>query len=86
MAVAGNTRLMLVAGVGAFVAGCWVGMGSDTTGQPFCVAATAQPGAAPGQIVAMPASGCPAGDVKVCGRYEGEADDQKFVSDKCPND
>lgn len=79
MAVAGNTRLMVVAGIGAFVAGCWVGMGSDTSGQPFCVAAT-------GQLVAMPASGCPAGETKICGRYEGEADNQKFVSDKCPND
>jgi hypothetical protein len=79
MPVPGNTRLVVVAGIAAFVAGCWVGMGSDTTGQPFCVAA-------PGQLVAMPASGCAPGETKICGRFEGEADNQAFVSDKCPDD
>lgn len=86
MAVSGNTRLMVVAGIGAFIAGCWVGMGSDSTGQPFCVSSTPQAAGAPPQLVAMPASGCAAGETKICGRYEGEGDAQKFVSDKCPND
>src|SRR4029453_6457960 len=40
MAAAGNMRLLVVAGIGAFGAGCWVGMGTDTTGRPFCVSAT----------------------------------------------
>jgi hypothetical protein len=85
-----NTRLVVIAGVLAFVGGCWMGMGSDTAGEPFCVvtpaSAAQHPGTAPGQLAAMPAGGCQPGEQQICGRYEGEGDDQKFVSDKCPDD
>jgi hypothetical protein len=84
MPVSGNTRIAIVAGVGAFLAGCWVGMGSDTTGQPFCVAAPAA--GATGQLTPMQSSGCPTGQPKICGRFEGTGEEQKFVSDKCPDD
>ncbi len=84
---ASGTRLVLVAGIGAFVAGCWVGMGSDTSGEPFCVVndatAAQHAGTAPGQVVPAPAGGCQPGEQEVCGRVEGEGNQQKFVSDRC---
>ncbi len=85
---ASGARVWIVAGLVAFVAGCWVGMGSDTTGQPFCVVndatAPAHPGVAPGQVVPAPAGGCLPGEQQVCGRIEGSGDQQKFHSDRCP--
>jgi hypothetical protein len=90
MAANGNTRLVLVAGVAAFIAGCWVGMGSDTSGQPFCVVTDAtaaqHPGMVSGQLAEQPASGCLPGEQEVCGRYEGSGDEQHFVSDRCSGD
>lgn len=85
----GSTRIFVVAGVLSFIAGCWMGQGSVTTGQPFCVVTPAtaaqHPGIAPGQLTEMPSGGCAPGESKVCGRFEGEGDQhqQQFVSDKC---
>jgi hypothetical protein len=85
-----NGRLIAVAGVAAFIAGCWMGMGSDSTGDPYCVVTTAtaaQRGAAAGQLVPEPSSGCLPGESEVCGRYEPETgDERQFVSDECPDD
>ena len=48
-------RLGVVVAILAFVAGCWAGMGSDATGDPWCVvtvaSAAGRPGAVPGEIV-----------------------------------
>ncbi len=86
-----NARLIGVAGLVAFIAGCWMGMGSESSGDPYCVVTSAsaagRPGYAPGQLVAQTGSGCQPGEPEVCGNYEPESgDDRTFVSDTCPDD
>jgi hypothetical protein len=87
-----NGRLIAVAGIGAFIAGCWMGMGSESAGDPYCVVTSAsaagRPGFAPGQLVeATGPDGCQPGEPLVCGRYEPETGDERtFVSDTCPDD
>jgi hypothetical protein len=82
-----STRLIVIAVLVSFVGGCWIGMGSDDPGDAFCVVTTAtaaqHPGAAPGQLTDQPETGCLPGEPQVCGRFEGEADEQRFVSDEC---
>ncbi len=87
-----NGRLIGVAGIAAFIAGCWVGMGSDSAGDPYCVVTSAsaaqRAGFAPGQMVELTSteSGCLPGEPEVCGRYEPESgDDRQFESDSCPD-
>lgn len=87
----GNGRLVAVAGAAAFIAGCWVGMGSDTAGEPYCVVTAAsaadRPGFAPGQMVERSTSACRPGEPEVCGRYEpASGAERRFVSDVCPDD
>lgn len=82
-----------MAGIAAFIAGCWMGMGSESAGDPYCVVTAAslaqRPGAVAGQIVEQqPADeGCRPGEVQVCGRFEpATGDDRRFSSDACPDD
>jgi hypothetical protein len=87
-----NVRLIGVAGIAAFIAGCWVGMGSsNNTGDPYCVvtgaSAAGRPGFLPGQLVELTTTDCQPGEPEVCGKYEPETgDDRRFVSDTCPDD
>ena len=86
-----NGRLIGVAGLAAFVAGCWIGMGSESAGDPYCVvtsaSASSRPGYVSGQVVPQTGIGCQPGEPVVCGRYEPETgDDRTFVSDACPDD
>jgi hypothetical protein len=86
-----NTRLIGVAGIAAFIAGCWVGMGSESTGASYCVvtsaSAAARPGYAPGQLVEKSTLDCQPGEPEVCGTWEPETgDDRSFESDRCPDD
>jgi len=88
---AGNARLLIVAAIAAFIAGCWMGMGSDDGGDAFCVVTTAsapsRPGFAPGQLVERSGSECQAGEPTVCGSFEpSTGDDRQFVSDECADD
>jgi hypothetical protein len=82
-----NTRLIVLAVLAAFIGGCWMGQGTQSTGDGFCVVSDAtaaqHPGAAPGQLVDQPETGCLPGEAQVCGRFEGEGDDQHFESDQC---
>jgi hypothetical protein len=82
--------MLIVIGVAAFLGGCWVGMGSDSSGESYCVvtdaSAPAHPGLAPGQLADMPAAGCLPGEQEVCGSFEGSGEDRKFVSDTCSDD
>jgi hypothetical protein len=87
----GSTRLVAVAGVTAFMAGCWIGMGSEASGDVYCVvtaaSAPARAGFAPGQLVPQPDddAGCQPGEPMVCGRYEpATGEDRRFESDSCP--
>jgi hypothetical protein len=84
---ASNTRLIVLAVIAAFIGGCWMGMGTDSSGDAFCVVtsetAAQHPGAAPGQLTDKPESGCLPGEPQVCGRFEGEGDNQHFESDEC---
>lgn len=84
----GNTKLVLVAAVAAFIAGCWTGMGTDDGGaDAYCVVTAAsaptRAGSSPGQLVERQGDDCQPGEPQVCGSYEGPADDQRFVSDEC---
>jgi hypothetical protein len=86
-----NGRLIGVAGLAAFIAGCWIGMGSDSSGDPFCVvtgaSAASRPGFLPGQLVEKTTADCQPGEPEVCGSYEPETgDERRFVSDTCPDD
>jgi hypothetical protein len=85
-----NTRPLVLAGVAAFMAGCWIGMGSESSGEPFCVvtadSAAARAGVPAGQLVEQPSDGCLPGEPEVCGRFENGDDDEHFVSDSCPDD
>jgi hypothetical protein len=86
-----NGRLIAVAGVTAFIAGCWMGMGSESSGDPYCVvtgaSAAGRPGFSPGQLVEASSSDCQPGEPEVCGTYEPETGDERhFVSDRCPDD
>jgi hypothetical protein len=88
-----NNKLIAVAAVAGFMAGCWAGLGSEHIGDVYCVvtvaSAAGRPGLAPGQMVerTSPATGCQPGEPVVCGRYEGAAADERtFVSDQCPDD
>lgn len=81
-------RLLAVAGVGAFIAGCWVGMGSKSTGDAYCVvtgsSAASRPGYVAGQFVEKTTEECMPGEPEVCGRFEPEeGDDRRFESDEC---
>jgi hypothetical protein len=84
---ASNSRLIAVAFIATFIGGCWMGMRTDSTGDAFCVVtadtAAQHPGAAPGQLTDKPESGCLPGEAEVCGRFDGEGDDQHFQSDEC---
>jgi hypothetical protein len=89
---AGNgAKLGVVAVIASFIGGCWVGMGTDTSGDAYCVVTTAsagsRPGFAPGQFVERTGDDCQPGEPVVCGAYEPETgDDRTFVSAKCPDD
>jgi hypothetical protein len=83
-----NGRLIGVAGVTAFIAGCWVGMDSESAGDAYCVvtaaSAGARPGHAAGQLVERSAPGCEPGEPVVCGRFEPEiGEDRRFESARC---
>jgi hypothetical protein len=87
----GNTRLAVAATIVSFVAGCWIGMGSEAEGDAYCVvtgaSAPGRPGYAPGQLAPLPegATGCQPGEPMVCGRFEPElGEERRFVSDACP--
>ncbi|HEX6420654.1 MAG TPA: hypothetical protein VFZ77_19285 [Acidimicrobiales bacterium] len=87
----GNGRVVIVAAVVSFMAGCWMGMGSDATGDVYCVvtvgSAASRPGFAPGQLVpeADGGAGCQPGEPVVCGHWRPESgDDRRFVSEDCP--
>ena len=83
----GNTKLVLVAGIAAFIAGCWTGMGTDDGADAYCVVTLAsapdRAGFAPGQLVERQGADCAPGEPQVCGSYEPSGDDRKFVSDEC---
>jgi hypothetical protein len=84
----GNARLLVVAAVAAFIAGCWMGMGSEDGGNAYCVVTTAsapsRAGFAPGQFVEQSGDECQAGEPTVCGSFEPETgDDRQFVSEEC---
>jgi hypothetical protein len=82
--------MFVIVGVAAFLGGCWVGMGSRSSGEAYCVvtdaSAASHPGVRPGQLVDMPAGGCLPGEQEVCGRFEGSGDERRFVSSGCPDD
>jgi hypothetical protein len=91
-----NGRMAVIVAILAFVAGCWAGMGSDETGDPYCVvtaaSAAGRPGAAPGDLVEPTdatgddgSDGCAAGEPVVCGRYDGDGEERQFVSEECPD-
>jgi hypothetical protein len=87
----GNGRLVGVAAIAAFIAGCWMGMGSEEGGDSYCVVTTSsaasRPGYAPGQLVAQSGGECQAGEPTVCGNFEPETgDDREFVSNECSDD
>jgi hypothetical protein len=87
----GNARLVAVATIAAFIAGCWMGMGSEEGGTSYCVVTTSsaasRPGFAPGQLVEQSGDECQAGEPTVCGSFEPETgDDREFVSDECADD
>jgi hypothetical protein len=87
----GNARLLVVAIIASFIAGCWMGMGSDDGGDAYCVVTTAsapsRPGFAPGQLVERSGDECQAGEPTICGSFEPETgDDRQFVSDECADD
>ncbi len=89
--VSGNTRLVLVAGIGAFIAGCWLGMGNDDGSDAYCVvtpaSAPSRAGYSPGQFIERTGSDCMAGEPTVCGSFEpSTGDDRQFVSDECADD
>jgi hypothetical protein len=86
-----GARILVVAVVASFIGGCWVGMGSDSSGDAYCVvtmaSAPARPGFSPGQFVERTGDGCQPGEPVVCGTYEPESgDDREFVADECPDD
>jgi hypothetical protein len=87
----GNGRLVVVAAIAAFIAGCWMGMGSEDGGDAYCVVTTSsaasRPGFAPGQFVEQSGGECQAGEPTVCGTFEPETgDDRQFVSEDCGDD
>ncbi|HEX5365151.1 MAG TPA: hypothetical protein VFW63_00605 [Acidimicrobiales bacterium] len=87
----GNRRLVLVAVLGAFVAGCWTGMESDQGGSdPWCVVTVAsaaqRPGFVPGQLVEPAGADCLGGEPRVCGTFDRSGGDRRFVSDSCEGD
>lgn len=87
----GNARLLVVAIIAAFIAGCWMGMGSEEGGDAYCVVTTAsapsRAGFAPGQFVERTGDECQAGEPTVCGSFEPETgDDRTFVADECADD
>jgi hypothetical protein len=87
----GNARLLVVAAIAAFIAGCWMGMGSDEGSDAYCVVTTAsapsRAGFAPGELVERSGDECQAGEPTVCGSFEPETgDDRQFVSDECADD
>jgi hypothetical protein len=86
----GNGRLVVVAAIAAFIAGCWTGMGTDDGGDAYCVvnvaSAPQRPGFAPGQLVARDADGCLDGEARVCGTLETSGEPDSFVSDQCKDD
>ena len=87
----GNARLLVVAVIAAFIAGCWMGMGSDDGSDAYCVVTTSsapsRAGFAPGQFVERSGADCQAGEPTVCGTFEpATGDDRQFVSDECADD
>jgi hypothetical protein len=87
----GVARVGVVAVIAAFIGGCWVGMGSDASGDEYCVVTVAsagsRPGFTPGQFVERSGDDCQPGEPVVCGTYEPETgDDRRFVSAECPDD
>jgi hypothetical protein len=90
-----NTRLGVVIVIVAFIGGCWAGMGSDATGDVYCIvtgaSVVARPGLMPGQLAEPIETGdgddddsCEAGETQVCGTFEDEGDDRRFESEECP--
>lgn len=83
----GNTKLVLVAAVAAFIAGCWTGMGTDDGAGAYCVVSAAsaptRAGYSPGQLVERQGDDCQPGETQVCGSLEASGDDERFVSDEC---
>jgi hypothetical protein len=86
----GNGKLVVVAAIAAFIAGCWTGMGTDDGSDAYCVVTVAsapeRPGYVPGQIVERQGSDCAPGEPQVCGSYEPAGDDRTFVSDECDDE
>ncbi len=87
----GNARLVGVATIAAFIAGCWLGMGNDDGSDAHCVvtgaSAPSRAGSSPGQIVERTGSECQPGEPTVCGTFEpSTGDDREFVSDECADD
>ena len=85
-----NTRLIGVAAIAAFIAGCWMGMGSESEGDAYCVvtgsSAASRPGYVAGQLVDKSTLECLPGEPQVCGRWEpATGDDRHFASDRCPD-
>lgn len=82
-----NGRLVIVATIAAFIAGCWAGMGSDDGSDAYCVVSVAsspqRPGFAPGQLVERDGEECVAGEAQVCGTFETSGEADSFVSDEC---
>lgn len=83
-----SIRLIAVAGIAGFIAGCWTGMGTTDGSEAYCVvteaSAPGRPGFAPGQFVEQDQdTGCAEGEPVVCGSYEGTGDDRTFRSDTC---
>jgi len=87
-----NGKLVGVAAIAAFIAGCWMGMGSGSSGgDVYCVVTSAsaagRPGYAPGQLVERETLECQPGEPQVCGHFTPETgDDREFESDTCPDD
>ena len=85
---ASSGRTLALAGLATFMAGCWLGMGTDDSGgEPFCVVTEATawqyPENAAGDIVDQPSDGCLPGEPEVCGRWEGSGENRSFESDQC---
>lgn len=86
-----NGKLIASALLAAFIGGCWMGMGSESAGEAYCVVTTAsaaaRPGYAAGQLVERSTFDCQPGEPQVCGRFSpGTGDDRRFESDRCPDD
>lgn len=87
----GSARLIGVAAVAGFMGGCWIGMGSESAGESYCVvtgsSAATRPGYVAGQLVEKSTLDCQPGEPEVCGRWDPETGEgRRFESDRCPDD